>query len=80
LYVMANGLLFHYSGLTIGFLGKTESFQTERGMKIALTRAGFSDFCFMRVPQPTGEALIVEATKSRSTEGLRNQESPLAGR
>ena len=64
LYVMANGAWFHCSGRTIGFLGKTESFQTERGMKIALTRAGFSHFGFSRVPGSEGELFLVEATKS----------------
>jgi ubiquinone/menaquinone biosynthesis C-methylase UbiE len=44
LYVIANGLWFHCTGSTVGFLrGRTESFQTERGMRIALTRAGLLD-------------------------------------
>lgn len=64
LYVMANGTWFHWSGRTIGVLGRTESFQTERGMKIALTRAGFSRFSFTRIPGPTGVQFLVEARKS----------------
>jgi len=64
LYVMANGTWFHCSGRTIGVLGRTESFQTERGMKIALTRAGFSHFSFTRIPGPTGVEFLVEARKS----------------
>ena len=64
LYVMANGVWFHCSGRTLGFLGKAESFQTERGMKIALTRARFSHLCFTRVRGTTGEEFLVEARKS----------------
>ena len=64
LYVMANGIWFHCSGRTISLLGKTESFQTERGMKIALTRAGFSHLSFGRAPARGGETLLVEARKS----------------
>jgi len=64
LYVMANGVLFHCAGITAGFLrGKTESFQTERGMRIALDRAGFINPSFRRAPGPTGETFVVEATK-----------------
>lgn len=63
LYVLANGVWFHCSGRTIGILGKTESFQTERGMRIALKRAGFGHFSFTRVPVPTGVSLLVEARK-----------------
>lgn len=64
LYVMANGTWFHCSGRTLVLLGKGESFQTERGMKIALTRAGFSHFSFGRAPAPRGETFLVEARKS----------------
>ena len=64
LYVMANGVLFHCTGHTAGFLrGRTESFQTERGMRIALDRAGFINPSFRRAPGPTGETFVVEATK-----------------
>jgi len=49
LYVAANGLLFHCTGRTVGFLkGRTESFQTERGMRVALNRAGFVNPSFRR--------------------------------
>jgi len=64
LYVMANGVWFHCSGRTIAFRGISESFQTERGMKIAFKRAGFSQFSFTRVPGRTGEGFQVEARKS----------------
>jgi len=66
LYVMANGFLFHCTGRTVGFLkGRTESFQTERGMRIALNRAGFVDLSFRRGTGPVGETFIVEARKSK---------------
>ncbi|HKC01483.1 MAG TPA: class I SAM-dependent methyltransferase [Terriglobales bacterium] len=66
LYVMANGLLFHVTGKTVGFLrGRTESFQTERGMRVALHRAGFVNLSFSRAAGPAGEAFMVEATKSK---------------
>jgi SAM-dependent methyltransferase len=63
LYVMANGLVFHCTGRTFGFLTgrRTESFQTERGMRVALNRAGFVNLSFSRVIGPVGETFIVEA-------------------
>lgn len=42
LYVIANGSFFHLTGRTVRFLaGRTESFQAERGMRVALSHAGF---------------------------------------
>jgi ubiquinone/menaquinone biosynthesis C-methylase UbiE len=65
LYVMANGLLFHLTGRTVGFLkGRTESFQTERGMRVALKRAGFVNLSFSRANGPVAETFVVEARKS----------------
>jgi ubiquinone/menaquinone biosynthesis C-methylase UbiE len=62
LYVIANGVYMHFSGKTVRFLnGRTESFQTKRGMMVALGRAGFKDIVFSR---PDGR-LIVEATVAR---------------
>lgn len=62
LYVMANGVWFHCSGKTAGFLNRrTESFQTERGMRVALNRAGFVNPSFRRMPGPVSEMFIVEA-------------------
>jgi SAM-dependent methyltransferase len=70
LYVMANGLLFHCSGRTVAFPNRrTESFQTERGMRVALNRAGFVDPSFSRSAAVAAEAFIVEARKAKS--GLR---------
>jgi hypothetical protein len=61
---MANGLWFHSTGRTIRFLhGRTESFQTERGMKIALLRAGFASPSFRRMKGPRGQMFIAEASK-----------------
>ena len=61
LYVMANGALFHCTGRTATFLnGRTESFQTERGMRVALQRAGFLTPSFRRGPR---DSFIVEAHK-----------------
>lgn len=58
LYVIANGLIFHVSGKTAPFVNqRRESFQTRRGMEIALKRAAFRDIVFSR---PDGR-LLVEA-------------------
>ena len=66
LYVMANGLVFHCTGRTVGFVNRrTESFQTERGMRVALNRAGFVNLSFTRGTGPVGEMFIVEARKSK---------------
>jgi ubiquinone/menaquinone biosynthesis C-methylase UbiE len=67
LYVMANGVLFYCTGRTVGLLnGRTESFQTERGMRIALNRAGFEDLSFRRTTGPVGAMFIVAARKSKA--------------
>ena len=67
LYVFANGLFFHVTGRTLGFLtGRTESFQTQGGMRIALTRAGFANVSFHWGTGPVGKTFIVEARRSES--------------
>lgn len=67
LYVIANGVVFHFTGRVIGFLnGRTESLQTERGMRLALTRANFVDFSFRNGTGPVGKTFIVEARKPGS--------------
>lgn len=53
-WVLLNGLVFHVTGCNWA-----ESFQTERGMRIALERSGFCSVVFHR---PDGR-LIVEAAK-----------------
>jgi SAM-dependent methyltransferase len=65
-YVLGNGIWFHCTGRTLGFVrGRTESFQTERGTQRALVRAGFADVGFRRVLRPAGEIFIVEARATR---------------
>lgn len=64
LYVFANGLFFHVTGRTLGFLrGRTESFQTERGMRLALNRAGFVNVSFPRGIGRFGKTFAVEARR-----------------
>jgi len=48
LYVIVNGCLFHVGGKTLRIAERSESFQTERGMRIALRRAGFVSIAFSR--------------------------------
>jgi SAM-dependent methyltransferase len=63
-YVLANGWLLHLAGRTIPFItGKTEHWVSERGMRIALQRAGFKAFTFSRRPGAMNWMLTVEATK-----------------
>src|SRR5262249_31279969 len=64
LYVMANGVLFPWMGRTATLPnGRTESFQTERGMRVALQRAGFVDISFHRAQSHGVAAFFVEARK-----------------
>jgi len=66
LYVLSNGLLFHCTGRNVGLLkGSTESFQTERGMRVALSRAGFVNPSFSRPPGPVGSRFVAAARKSK---------------
>jgi len=58
IYVLRNGLLFPLTGRTLKFAnGRTESFQTKRGIRLALKRAGFTNVVFRT---PDGR-LIVQA-------------------
>ncbi len=41
-YVLANSMLFHFAGRQFRLLGRCESFQTERGVRRALERRGFT--------------------------------------
>lgn len=59
LFVLANGICFHFFGRAPG-----ESFQTEHGMRIALSRAGFFPRLFHLEDGPAGERFIVEALKA----------------
>ena len=72
MYIIANGMFFHCTGRTVAFLkGRTESFQTERGMRMALERAGFGNLSFTRPIGLAGERLIVEAEKIPVGRGYR---------
>jgi SAM-dependent methyltransferase len=65
LYVLVNGACFHVTGRTLGFVnGRVESFQTERGIRTAMNRAGFR-VTFRRVLRPAGEIFVVKAEKTR---------------
>ena len=67
IYVLVDGLFFHCTGRTVRFpSGRTESFQTERGMRIALHRSGFIDLSFRRGTGPRGKTFKVEARKAGS--------------
>jgi ubiquinone/menaquinone biosynthesis C-methylase UbiE len=71
LYVMTNGAWFHCTGRTVGFLrGRTESFQTERGMRLALKHAGFANPSFSRDEGPAGVIFVVEASKLEAVNPL----------
>src|SRR5215469_12262272 len=56
LYVLANGCYFYLTGKTVRFFNRrTESFQSERGMRLALNRAGFDSLSFRRGIGRVGE-------------------------
>jgi ubiquinone/menaquinone biosynthesis C-methylase UbiE len=61
LMVMLSGCMFHVSGNVLPLKRRTESFQTERGMRLAMKRAGFTDLRFVR--NDTGKRLFVHAFK-----------------
>ena len=74
LYVIANGIVFHSVGKTVGFVKKrAESFQSERGMRLALKRAGFDTFSFRRGTGPAGETFVAEARKPNVAVAIRPQ-------
>lgn len=53
--VLLNGIYFHLTGNVLRVAGRTESFQTTRGMRLALARAGFLNIVFTR---PEGRLLV----------------------
>jgi ubiquinone/menaquinone biosynthesis C-methylase UbiE len=57
IFVLLNGVYFHLTGKVLRVAGRGESFQTKRGLRIALGRAGFSNITLAR---PEGR-LLVEA-------------------
>ena len=51
-YIVSNGIWFYLTGRTFRYLrGMCESFQTQRGLRIALLRAGFRNPQFTRTPK-----------------------------
>jgi ubiquinone/menaquinone biosynthesis C-methylase UbiE len=62
LYVLANGVVFYATGRLVRFPnGRVESFQTVRGLKLALKRTGFEE---VTVTRPDGRLLIEAKTAS----------------
>jgi hypothetical protein len=55
LFVILNGIVLHLTGCTLSLGGRHESFQTQRAMRRALTRAGFEQIEFSR---PDGRLLV----------------------
>jgi ubiquinone/menaquinone biosynthesis C-methylase UbiE len=66
LSVMLNGLWFHLTGRVLSLAGRTESFQTKRGLKLALARAGFVEIAFTR---PDGRLIVEGKTASTQPSG-----------
>jgi len=63
LWVLTNGLILHCTGKPIRVGGRYESFQTRRGMSVALKRAGFEEISFTRLRDNFTEQLVVHARK-----------------
>jgi hypothetical protein len=67
LFVLLNGLYFYLTAKVLQVAGRRESFQTKRGLRLALTREGFVDVAFSR---PDGR-LIVEARSATTRSPVR---------
>ncbi len=65
-YVLLNGLVFHVTGRNLRWAGRTESFQTEHGLRLALERAGFGEVVFSR---PVGRLLVEARTAAAEGRG-----------
>ena len=63
LWVLSNGLILHCTGKPVGVLGRYESFQTRRGISIAMKRAGFDQIVFTRPRDAFTKQLVVNARK-----------------
>ena len=63
LWVLTNGLILHCTGKPARIAGRYESFQTRRGISIALKRAGFADIEFTRPRDNFTKQLVVSARK-----------------
>jgi hypothetical protein len=64
LWVMVNGMILHLTGKPAEVRGRYESFQTRRGMSIAMQHAGFEDISFSRPRDRFTKQLVVTARKS----------------
>ena len=62
LHVLLNGVFLYLFGRTFACLGRTESFQTKRGMRLALARCGFTNIRFGKL----GPRFFVEAAKPKN--------------
>ena len=63
LFVIVNGIYFHATGKAWTWRGRSESFQTVRGMKKALDRAGFRIVSISRPAGEFGRRLRITAEK-----------------
>jgi ubiquinone/menaquinone biosynthesis C-methylase UbiE len=63
LWVLTNGLILHFTGKPVAIGGRYESFQTRRGMSMALRQAGFEEIEFSWLPDNFTNQLIVSARK-----------------
>lgn len=62
-FVLLNGMILHFFGDVISLGRVAESCQTDRGMRIALRRAGFTDVIFRH----EGRRFFVEARRNGAT-------------
>jgi len=63
-WVIANGFILHCTGKPASIRGRYESFQTCRGITIALRNAGFENILFSRPASRFGPRLLVKASKA----------------
>lgn len=72
-YVLLNGVVFHFSGKVFRFAlrpARCESFQTRRGMRIALRRAGFTEeetvkFFVTTAIKPSGSEIVARSEQGQ---------------
>lgn len=78
LYVLLNGFFFYLFGRTFAcpFTARTESFQTERGMRLALERCGFTEIHFgMLGPRFFADAVKPQNNQTQVHQGSTSQTS-----
>ena len=73
-WVLLNGFILHYTGKPVAIGGCYESFQTRRGIAVALRNAGFDQVSITRRQDHFGGRLVVKAHKPATGE----RASPLA--